>query len=170
MTLSLLQVFLQTSLYNSRTIYPHATGCMRRKDVPRMLMEHQTKMNENFRKYRLGTDNIDGNDVRLKIRTDERYAFIGSQHPAEPPTVVIGEPCFENPCSYDAIDEVFSHISELTKCGDRKWTILGCNALPYKLGSRLIDSSFLCPACHMEFTDAHSFDQHRNPVGSFNWP
>lgn len=26
---------------------------------------------------------------------------------SEPPTVVIGEPCFENPCSYDAIDEVY---------------------------------------------------------------
>lgn len=58
MTLSLLQVFLQTSLYNSRTIYPHATGCMRRKDVPRMLMEHQTKMNENSRKYRYYEINI----------------------------------------------------------------------------------------------------------------
>lgn len=92
----------------------------------------------------------------------QRYAFIGSQHPAEPPTVVIGEPCFENPCSYDAIDEVFSHISDLTMCGDRKWTILGCDALPFTLGSRLIDSSFLCPTCQREFTDEHSFDQHRN--------
>lgn len=31
-----------------------------------------------------------------------------------------------------------------------------------KIGSRLIDSSFLCPTCHREFTDEHSFDQHRN--------
>ncbi|XP_062592407.1 uncharacterized protein LOC134253831 [Saccostrea cucullata] len=142
-----------------------------------MVMEHQAKMNEKFRKYRddfierkiqsvweehaLGTDHVDRNNAKFKNRLDERYSFVVSHHPQEPPSVVMGEPCFQNPCSYDAIDEVFSHISDLTMAGDRKWTILGCDALPYTLGSRLIESSFLCPTCHREFLDAQGFQKHQ---------
>ena len=30
-------------------------------------------------------------------------------HPDVPPKVIIGEPCIENPCSYDAVQNVLQH-------------------------------------------------------------
>ena len=35
-----------------------------------------------------------------------RYTFIESKHPKEKPTVMMGEPSFENPCSYEAVEKV----------------------------------------------------------------
>ena len=54
--------------------------------------------------------------------------------------VVTGKPIFLNPCSYRAVDAVLQNLKD-SNCeeNDRKWTMIGCDGLPYVLGSRLIE-------------------------------
>lgn len=41
-----------------------------------------------------------------------RYSFIKSKH-SKTPTVVMGEPCFENPCSYEAVEKVCKSCTDI---------------------------------------------------------
>ncbi|VDH89381.1 Hypothetical predicted protein, partial [Mytilus galloprovincialis] len=59
---------------------------------------------------------------------------------------------------------VFDHIEVLTK-SKRKWTVLGCDALPYTIGNKVIDNHMVCPECYMEFEDITDFEEHRNYRG-----
>ena len=36
-------------------------------------------------------------------------------HPDVPPKVTIGKPCSENPCSYDAVQNILQHIKDHCK-------------------------------------------------------
>lgn len=42
-----------------------------------------------------------------KIITYFRYTFIPSRHPDEKPVVIMGDPAFENPCSYESVEKVY---------------------------------------------------------------
>lgn len=59
---------------------------------------------------------------------------------------------------------VFNHILEQTNIGSndgRKWTMVGCDGLPYALGSRIQDSLFKCVECTREFVCREEFKEHR---------
>ena len=71
----------------------------------------------------------------------ETYDLVMSQHPQETTTVVNGDPVMRNPCSYRAVSDVFQNLKGRLLSDNRRWCILGCDGLPYVLGSRLIDDS-----------------------------
>ena len=93
-----------------------------------------------------GTDFIDKlvNDITIDIprgnTNEDPYLFIEHNHPESPPEIKLGEPVLTNPCSYASVKEVLdSLLHTIVNNTDRKWTILGCDGLPYILASRLID-------------------------------
>lgn len=59
---------------------------------------------------------------------------------------------------------MFDHIRDLTGLTDnskvRQWTMLGCDGLPYTLGSRTIENVSVCKDCTMEFDDEGDFKDH----------
>ena len=58
-----------------------------------------------------------------------------SNHPKEPPKIVIGEPCIVNPNSIEAVCCVMEHVQDVTHLNDehreRKWTFLHSYCVPY---------------------------------------
>ncbi|KAK3098397.1 hypothetical protein FSP39_019148 [Pinctada imbricata] len=73
--------------------------------------------------------------------SNDPYNFVVHNHQQQP-KVSLGEPLPMNPCSYESVEDVLSIIFEKMSSGsDRKWTILGCDGLPYNLGMRIIDKS-----------------------------
>ncbi|KAJ8310200.1 hypothetical protein KUTeg_012065 [Tegillarca granosa] len=73
-------------------------------------------------------DDISIKRVEAQNQCSERYAYVPSQHRTTLPDVKMGEPCFENPCSYEAVEKVFEHIITTTMGNSkRRWTILGCD-------------------------------------------
>lgn len=89
-----------------------------------------------------------------------RYSFVPSGHTGIT-EVMMGDPCFENPCSYESVQKVFDHILTLTDVGEqREWTCVGCDGLPYTLGSCLQEDIHRCPTCTMEFMDRQDFELH----------
>ena len=55
--------------------------------------------------------------------------------------MVNGDPVMRNPCSYRAVRDIFQNRTGRLLSDNRNWRILGCDCLPYVLGSRLIDDS-----------------------------
>ena len=79
-------------------------------------------------------------DIAGRFSTPNLSGEIPHYHPDVPPKVIIGEPCIENPCSYDAVQNVPQHTKAQCKIDQtRKWTTVGCDGLPYILGSRIIE-------------------------------
>ncbi|XP_053374886.1 uncharacterized protein LOC123530450 [Mercenaria mercenaria] len=77
-----------------------------------------------------------------KIDFADPYAWATSCHPDEKPHVKVGEPALFNPCSYDSVKKVLKHVQDQCHVGDnRTWTCVGCDGLPYVLGSRLIEKN-----------------------------
>ena len=86
--------------------------------------------------------NDDNLNVPPNPNNKDSYSFLDHNHPQEPPKVTVGEPSFQNPCSYDSVNSVLIHLLRLTSVGnDRKWTDIGCDGLPYLLASRLLDKN-----------------------------
>ncbi|KAJ8307906.1 hypothetical protein KUTeg_014553 [Tegillarca granosa] len=50
-------------------------------------------------------DDISIKRVEAQNQCSERYAYVPSQHRTTLPDVKMGEPCFENPCSYEAVEK-----------------------------------------------------------------
>ncbi|XP_062590246.1 uncharacterized protein LOC134251841 [Saccostrea cucullata] len=89
-----------------------------------------------------------------------RYTFIPSCHEAGPSKVIAGEPIFENPCSYEAVEKVLDHLLEEAEVGTtRHWTAVGCDGLPYVLASRIIEELYICPTCRIQY-DEDEFINH----------
>ena len=68
------------------------------------------------------------------------YEYVQSKHKDGPTRVITGEPLFLNPCSYRAVEDVLSDIHSRNCSGQRRWSVIGCDGLPYILGTRLIDN------------------------------
>ena len=86
--------------------------------------------------------NNDNFDLPPNPTNKDTYSFLDHHHPQLPPKVTIGEPCFENPFPYDAVETVLRQLIRTTSVGDiRKWTIIGCDGLPYLLASRLLEKT-----------------------------
>ena len=79
-------------------------------------------------------------DVSENPSQDDPYEWVTSKHCDQIPKVMMGEPDFVNPCSYQAVEQVLHHIQSNT-CGRREWTIVGCDGLPFVLGSRIISKT-----------------------------
>ncbi|XP_069122376.1 uncharacterized protein [Argopecten irradians] len=114
-----------------------------------------------------GLDHIDMADsdaAPIPQQSDDRYTFVSSGHVGAKPKVTMGDPCFENPCSYESVQKVFDHISDLCDLdsGAHSWTFVGCDGLPYTLGSRILENVFRCPDCPREFEDECDFSAHRD--------
>ncbi|XP_071166182.1 uncharacterized protein [Mytilus edulis] len=110
------------------------------------------------------TDVVNDEIISPHTKPQDRYTFIPSRHPDEKPVVIMGDPAFENPCSYESVEKVFNHILEQTNIGSndgRKWTMVGFDGLPYALGSRMQDSFFKCDECTREFVCREEFEEHR---------
>ncbi|XP_062568018.1 uncharacterized protein LOC134230270 [Saccostrea cucullata] len=77
-------------------------------------------------------------DTRSKSRIRyDPYDFVPHNHHGKP-TIVMGNPVTTNPCSYDAVKEVLTNIKDSTTGGCRRWTVIGCDGLPYLIASRVI--------------------------------
>ncbi|CAC5400079.1 unnamed protein product [Mytilus coruscus] len=100
----------------------------------------------------------DGN-IDWNCNPHDRYNFVTSGHPDDKIKVVMGHPCFENPCSFKSVEKVFDHIENLTK-SNRKWTILGCDAPPYTIGNKVIGNHMVCIDCEIEFEEEEAFLEH----------
>ena len=78
--------------------------------------------------------------IQPNSTSNDPYSFVEHRHPGQPPTVVVGDPCLENPCSYEAVKTVLHKLLRTTGVGiDRKWTVLGCDGFLYLLGSRILE-------------------------------
>ncbi|XP_062603684.1 uncharacterized protein LOC134265484 [Saccostrea cucullata] len=151
-----------------------------KRDTVRKMKKSDEIYNEEFKKLRSqflehrikkilremdaeGKDDVDKNAFNISHSSaSERYSFAKSGHSSSV-CVTMGEPCFENPCSYEAVEKVLQHILEEADVGARReWTVIGCDGLPFTLASRIIENTFVCPHCTMEFMDEADFDEHRS--------
>ncbi|XP_062613499.1 uncharacterized protein LOC134275243 [Saccostrea cucullata] len=69
---------------------------------------------------------------------EDPYSFVEHNHPGKP-TIIMGNPVAKNPCSYEAVKEVLAAIKAETTGETRKWTIVGCDGLPYLIGNKVIE-------------------------------
>lgn len=134
-------------------------------NVKNDVMELIHKSSEEFQKYRrqfiydrlaiINNENIHRieDDVSEEIKTNKRikvsktsrqnidiYSFCESYHTGKS-NLQIGEPLMENPCSYKSVENVLRHIQHSTIKGDRLWTMVGCDGLPFVLGTNIIKES-----------------------------
>ena len=108
-----------------------------------------------------------GGEFRVKVEASERgsfklkyekqgishteYSDFEDKHTFQPP-LHVHEPVFVNPCSYSAVAVVLRKIGSASGIkqygtGDRKWTVVICDGVPYNLCRRIINSSYLCSLC-----------------------
>ena len=71
--------------------------------------------------------------------------------------------------------KVFDGILQSVGESRREWTIIGCDALPYTIGHRVLENVHSCPQCHCEFLSEEELVEHskktsmkviRNSVGN----
>ena len=123
--------------------------------------EHNGTVEDNIdneiEKTRMVTFDDDFNISYEKNETDP-YSSIQSNCEGKTDVTVL-DPIDINPCSYDSVSKVMSHIDENS---DRAWNIIGCDGLPYLLCSRLIERSHTCPRCSLQFKSKPEFETHLN--------
>ena len=76
------------------------------------------------------------------VKTDELgslYVTVPHHHADQPTKTTMGDPIFVNPCSYASVEKVLRSIQTTCSDNNRKWTVAGCDGLPYALGSRIIE-------------------------------
>ncbi|KAK3103442.1 hypothetical protein FSP39_019273 [Pinctada imbricata] len=85
-------------------------------------------------------DFIDG-DLPFSSSPDlsQIYESIPCNHNTlNPPKTLLNDPIMVNPCSFRSVESVLHSISSTCCSGDRSWTVVGCDGLPYALASRKI--------------------------------
>ncbi|XP_065941735.1 uncharacterized protein [Magallana gigas] len=136
------------------------------KEVNSIITDIRMKHDE-FNRYR----DTFINDILKKIMDgvafepnsgSERYTFIESGHSGERPLCSMGEPIIENPCSYESVEKVFDDILSTVSQSKRSWAIVGCDALPYTIGHRVLENVHSCPSCHHEFLTKAELVDHAN--------
>ena len=55
---------------------------------------------------------------------------------------------------------VFDGILQSVGESRREWTIIGCDALPYTIGHRVLENVHSCPQCHCEFLSEEELVEH----------
>ena len=89
-------------------------------------------------------------DPNLMLEKDktnnDTYCYLEHSHPNAAPKVTLGETSLCNYCSNEKVNEALQDILLNIEVGtERKWSVIGCDGLPFILGSRLIDKD---PALH----------------------
>lgn len=95
-------------------------------------------------------------NVAFQGPTFDPYNTIES-HVTGKPTETLTDPLFINPCSYESVSVVFDHILTVS---DREWVAVGCDGLPYILGSRVIQRYHTCSKCLEKLKSEDTFLQH----------
>lgn len=92
------------------------------------------------------------------------YYKTKSMNRNELPNIFIGEPCMVNPSSIAAVQEVVEHISDLAikDSGERSWTIVASDGVPYVYAANLQDLTVKCDECGLIFKD---IEEHTNCSG-----
>lgn len=92
--------------------------------------------------------------IRETTAPSQRYSFIPVINTEKTGyyKLIVGEPIFENPCSYDAVEKVLDHFLEEV-------------GLPYVLASRIIEKIFVCPVCWKQFDGITEFSTHISDTG-----
>lgn len=106
--------------------------------------------------------------IRETTAPSQRYSFIPVINTEKTGyyKLIVGEPIFENPCSYDAVEKVLDHFLEEVGVGtSRQWAAIGCDGLPYVLASRIIEEIFVCPVCWKQFDGITEFSTHISDTG-----
>ena len=78
-----------------------------------------------------------------------KYEQVPSDHPSEIPKVTVGEPTFVSPNRYKTCTEILRKIGKeagIERCGctQRKWIIVVCDGLPFKLCFNIIKETYMC--------------------------
>lgn len=80
------------------------------------------------------------------------YSHLPNMHTGEPPKITVGKPLFVNPCSYEAVAQVFREIGKQAGIkrygGEREWMTVVCDGLPYVMGYQLIEKLYVCSICN----------------------
>lgn len=71
--------------------------------------------------------------VTSRIQVDP-YTFVDHYHGGKP-TVIVGNPVAKNSCSFESVKDVLKTIKSETTGEVRRWTIVGCDGLPYLIGN-----------------------------------
>ena len=101
-----------------------------------------------FLKFLINTvraETITGNSTNINVSEacTIQHRHIGST------SVVIGGPIVLNPCSYRAVEEVLLQQKRQKCQGQRRWSIIECDGLPYVLGSHLIEKDKALQDIHL---------------------
>jgi hypothetical protein len=116
----------------------------------------------------------------------ERYNHITSNHPDQPPKIIIADPIFCNPNSYDSITLILRRIGQDAGIhrygGDKRhWTYVCCDGLPYNLALKVIEQTFICASCdksifgkeeirkHERICTDDASEQHGRYYREFDW-
>ena len=125
--------------------------------------------NENIKKSQMRSTGVDARgtytekvikskaQIKFKLKYEKQsishteYSDFEDKHTFQPP-LNMHEPVFVNPCSYSAVAVVLRKIGSASRIkqygtGDRKWTVVVCDGVPYNLCRRIINSSYLCSIC-----------------------
>lgn len=74
-----------------------------------------------------------------------------SKHPEQPSKIMIGDPYMVNPNTKSNVKQVMGHVQR--HCGttgenkSREWAYLWCDAIPYLLGSKVLEETLKCNIC-----------------------
>lgn len=71
--------------------------------------------------------------VTSRIQVDP-YTFVDHYHGGKP-TVIVGKPVAKNSCSFESVKDVLKTLKSETTGEVRRWTIVGCDGLPYLIGN-----------------------------------
>ena len=92
-----------------------------------------------------------GHDPNRHPLDHDVYHRSSSKHPENPPRMMIADPCMVNQNTKDNVRTVMEHVqhhcSTTGKNKSREWTYLWCDAVPYLLGSKVVEETFRCTLC-----------------------
>ena len=96
---------------------------------------------------------------------ETRYGHVTHNHPEVPPDVIVSDPAFVNPNSYESLTAVLRKIGQdagITRYGGNKrsWMIVCCDGLPYHLCMKLIKETWICRKCSECIFGSEKMDNH----------
>ena len=101
---------------------------------------------------------FEGTNIKFEIKRNDPYDSVQANHGGKTEVKLL-DPIDRNPCSYKSVGEVLKQIH--TDSG-REWVVVGCDGLPYILGTRLIDNTYSCTNCEYECSSELQLNEHIN--------
>ena len=142
-----LPTYLQSdpSLSPSSWLYCDMDTVEMTRKIREFISDYDTVFNQyrhSYLKFLLNSvrqEHITGTIVSKNISVAEA-CNVQSRHTGTT-NVVTGLPIFLNPCSYRAVQDVLLRLKDgnCHNLSQRVWSMIGCDGLPYVLGSRLIE-------------------------------